>query len=264
MLRDKFTSTNQKHFPDLGCNTRHQYGISLFVFQTSFHGETSCDVAKFRLSFHSASIVLLLKTIFRHWECFLPSLLLRMAGMDMDWNLKMLDEILKFFWYYFVLKPKVTGPFKKRVPGYGPKWIFQFFSFPQLQNFATLRSRKKTTIKFPATQVHARALKNLHTYLHSGVKLCKIGIYHLCSDLFPSLHKFASYLRWANLKQIHFLVQCCSFEFLWQGSKIKGQSIRLLCFMTPFCIPNDRCNNWKKTGFIHDQGLVLFYDVDQT
>ena len=38
-------------------------------------------------------------------------------------------------------------------------------------------------------------------------KACKFGIYYLCSDLFPSLHKFASYLRWANLKQIHFFVQ---------------------------------------------------------
>ena len=26
-------------------------------------------------------------------------------------------------------------------------------------------------------------------------KVCKIGIYHHCSDLFPSLHKLASYLR---------------------------------------------------------------------
>ena len=26
----------------------------------------------------------------------------------------------------------------------------------------------------------------------------------MCSDLFPSLHKFASYLRWANLEQIPF------------------------------------------------------------
>ena len=50
-------------------------------------------------------------------------------------------------------------------------------------------------------------MPNLHTYLHPGVNVCKIGIYHLCSDLFPSLQKFASYLRWANLKQTHFFVQ---------------------------------------------------------
>ena len=43
--RGKFDSTNQKHYPDLVV-TRHQYGISALVSQTSFGGETSGSVAK--------------------------------------------------------------------------------------------------------------------------------------------------------------------------------------------------------------------------
>ena len=47
--RGKFDSTNQKHYPDLVV-TRHQYGISALVSQTSFvGGETSGSVAKCRL-----------------------------------------------------------------------------------------------------------------------------------------------------------------------------------------------------------------------
>ena len=38
-------TTNQKHYPDLG-STRHQYGISALVSQTSFRRETSGGVAK--------------------------------------------------------------------------------------------------------------------------------------------------------------------------------------------------------------------------
>ena len=46
----KQISTNQKHYPDLGTIvTRHQYGISAFVSQTSFRGEASVGVAKCRL-----------------------------------------------------------------------------------------------------------------------------------------------------------------------------------------------------------------------
>ena len=40
--------TNQKHYPD-AVFTRHQYGISALVSQTSFRGETSGGVAKCRL-----------------------------------------------------------------------------------------------------------------------------------------------------------------------------------------------------------------------
>ena len=37
--------TNQKHYLDLG-STRHQYGISTLVPQTSFHGKASNCVVK--------------------------------------------------------------------------------------------------------------------------------------------------------------------------------------------------------------------------
>ena len=39
----KSASSNQKRYPDL---TGHRYGISAFVSQTSFHGDTSGDVMK--------------------------------------------------------------------------------------------------------------------------------------------------------------------------------------------------------------------------
>ena len=71
MPRGKFISTNQKHYPDLSsasdwlCRvgnlfqpirsttqiwlvTRHQYGISALVSQTSFGGETSGSVAEYK------------------------------------------------------------------------------------------------------------------------------------------------------------------------------------------------------------------------
>ena len=48
MPRGKFISTNQKHYPDRVV-TRHQYGISALVSQTSFGGETSGSVAESRL-----------------------------------------------------------------------------------------------------------------------------------------------------------------------------------------------------------------------
>ena len=44
------TSINQTHYPcQIWVVTRHQYGISVLVSQTSFRGETSCGVAKCRL-----------------------------------------------------------------------------------------------------------------------------------------------------------------------------------------------------------------------
>ena len=48
----KFASSTQKHYPDL---TRHQYGISAFVSQTSSHGDTTGGVVKCQL-FSQASI----------------------------------------------------------------------------------------------------------------------------------------------------------------------------------------------------------------
>ena len=41
-------TTNQKHYP-IWVVTRHQYGISAHVSQTSFRGETSGGIAKCRL-----------------------------------------------------------------------------------------------------------------------------------------------------------------------------------------------------------------------
>ena len=45
-------TTNQKHYPDFVV-TRHQYGISALVSQTSFGGETSGSVVKCRLFSHT-------------------------------------------------------------------------------------------------------------------------------------------------------------------------------------------------------------------
>ena len=42
-------TTNQKHYPDIWVVTRHQYGISALVCQTSFGAEASGSVAKCRL-----------------------------------------------------------------------------------------------------------------------------------------------------------------------------------------------------------------------
>ena len=51
-----------KHFPDLGSNTSSVWNLF------ARFSDVIC-----RLSFHSASIVSLLKTMFRHWDCFLSS-----------------------------------------------------------------------------------------------------------------------------------------------------------------------------------------------
>ena len=45
----KFASTNQKHYTQIRVVTRHQYGISALVSQTSFRGETSGSRVKCRL-----------------------------------------------------------------------------------------------------------------------------------------------------------------------------------------------------------------------
>ena len=43
-------TTNQKHYPDLGSDARHQHAISVLVSQTTFGGKTSGSrVAKFWL-----------------------------------------------------------------------------------------------------------------------------------------------------------------------------------------------------------------------
>ena len=46
--REKFDSTNQKYYPDLGSDASSVW-ISALVSQTSFGGETSGSVAKYRL-----------------------------------------------------------------------------------------------------------------------------------------------------------------------------------------------------------------------
>ena len=68
-------------------------------------------------------------------------------------------------------------------------------------------------------------------------KVWKIGIYHLWSDLFPSLHKFASFLRWANLKQIHFFVQCGG----------RGHKTTIFFFFCEVRYSLLEFNSWEKT-----------------
>ena len=46
--RERFDSTNQKHYPDLDSDASSVW-ISALVSQTSFGGETSGSVAKYRL-----------------------------------------------------------------------------------------------------------------------------------------------------------------------------------------------------------------------
>ena len=123
--------------------TRHQYGISSLVSQRSFqsfHGETSGDVANCRLSFHRLCLGIVI---------VFCRLLLRMARIDVDWNLKMLNQIFMFIWCYSALTPNITRPFENRVPGYGPDWIFQLFVFRNYKiSLSTLRNRMTMAIKF--------------------------------------------------------------------------------------------------------------------
>ena len=46
--REKYDSTTQKHYPDLGSDASSVW-IAALVCQTSFGGETSGSVAKYRL-----------------------------------------------------------------------------------------------------------------------------------------------------------------------------------------------------------------------
>ena len=123
--------------------TRHQYGISSLVSQRSFqsfHGETSGDVANCRLSFHRLCLGIVI---------VFCRLLLRMARIDVDWNLKMLNQIFMFIWCYSALTPNITRPFENRVPGYSPEWIFQLFVFYNYKiSLSTLRNRMTMAIKF--------------------------------------------------------------------------------------------------------------------
>ena len=47
--REKFDSTNQKHYPDMKSDALTAYGISALVSQTLFGGQTCGSVAKCRL-----------------------------------------------------------------------------------------------------------------------------------------------------------------------------------------------------------------------
>ena len=128
--------------------TRHRYGISSLVSQTSFqsfNAKTSGDVAKFSAVF----------SLFSNWrlclgiEIVFRRLLLRMARIDVDWNLKMLNQIIMFIWCYSALTPNITRPFENRVPGYSPEWIFQLFVFRNYKiSLSTLRNRMTMAIKF--------------------------------------------------------------------------------------------------------------------
>ena len=53
-----------------------------------------------QLNFKNNGLVLLFKSIFRHWNCFQSSsatVWLRMARMEMDWNLKRWGNLFKFW-----------------------------------------------------------------------------------------------------------------------------------------------------------------------
>ena len=129
--------------------TRHQYGISSPVSQTSFqsfNGKTSGDVTNCRLAFHC---------MFCYWrlclgiETVFCRLLLRMARIDVDWNLKMLNQIFMLAWCYSALTPNISRPFENRVPGYDLDWIFQLFVFRNYKSsLTTLRNRMTIAIKF--------------------------------------------------------------------------------------------------------------------
>ena len=56
MLRGKFDSSNQKHYPDLGSDPSSVNGISALVSQIPFGGETSGSVAKCLLFSQAVSI----------------------------------------------------------------------------------------------------------------------------------------------------------------------------------------------------------------
>ena len=77
-----------RHYPDLGgasdwlnqisraawpLMTRHQYGISALVSQTSFGGETSGNVAKYRLFSHAKPYLVTLFSIAFCFRCRLPN-----------------------------------------------------------------------------------------------------------------------------------------------------------------------------------------------
>ena len=73
----KYAASNQKHYPDLVV-TRH-YGISARVYQTSFRGETSGDVAKCRLFSQASSSSALWSLIYVVF--FVPLFGLRLKGL---------------------------------------------------------------------------------------------------------------------------------------------------------------------------------------
>ena len=56
MLRGKFDSSNQKHYPDLGSDPSSVNGISALVSQIPFGGETSGSAAKCPLFSQAVSI----------------------------------------------------------------------------------------------------------------------------------------------------------------------------------------------------------------
>ena len=56
MPRGKFDSSNQKHYPDLGSDPSSVNGISAFISQMPFGGETSGSVAKCWLFSQAISI----------------------------------------------------------------------------------------------------------------------------------------------------------------------------------------------------------------
>ena len=113
------------------------------------------------------SLIAAVFSLFSNWrlcsgiEIVFCRLLLRMARIDVDWNLKMLNQIFMFIWCYSALTPNITRPFENRVPGYSPEWILQLFVFRRIANFSSVHFVRewRWLSSFPATLVPARAVK---------------------------------------------------------------------------------------------------------
>ena len=58
--------------------------------------------------------LLLFKTIFRHWNCFPSSVQLRIARMNLDWNLK--KNRAEFFNFFKILKKCVKTQYLQKSP----------------------------------------------------------------------------------------------------------------------------------------------------
>ena len=112
--------------------TRHQYGISAFVSQTSFGGETSGSVAKCRL-FSQASI--LSKEVFTwHRGDFRP----RASSLRFP-----LMALYLFTWYQHKMLCRRGSP----------RFSYRDENFTPVRNLATVSCKRETTKRFSVKSV---------------------------------------------------------------------------------------------------------------